>query len=250
MSDFNDVFAEPEATPEVPVETTEPEAAPEAEPAAIEPAEEVVAELEPLWKRAGFADEETYERKVMGLSNWEKDLNKKSSKLGAEAKPQPVAPSDGDIFDDLDPQYAEKFRKAIQVEASRIVDERYSAQSQVTNEMFRTAAEKLFAKAAEDNDVSSDELYEFMDTHDLLPANPSLKDLQSKIELAASAMKGRSIDYLVDKKLAEKLADLKKVGGEVKAVAPASTVSPKEEKDDDEENLSFSQFIKRAVTGK
>ena len=242
MSDFDDVVLQSE--PETPSEPEVPE----------EVVEEEVQESEPevpVWEKYGFDSQESMDKKLKGLNDWEKALQREASLLGAQKKaiPEPEPDPDGDIFDQLDTKTAEQFRKAIQREAQAIVTKTVGPQAEVAEELFNDNAAALFKSFSEDNGIDSDELYAFMGEHSLFPAKPSLSLLKNQLALAADAYKGRNVETLVEKRLAEEMAKLKKDGAEVKAVEPTGKKEP-DGAEDDFSKLSFLDKLSLARQGK
>lgn len=224
MSDFEDAIM-PTPDPEPEPETE----APESEPVEPEP------EPEPVWKKYGFETEEAFDKKVSNLSAWEREVNRKASTLGAQEKQQIPAeipePSD-DLWDDLDPATAKKLKAAIQKEAAAYVESTVGPQAKVAEEMFNDNAADVFKSYAETEGIDADELYAFMGDNNLFPDRPSISALKQKLDLAASAFRGRNVDAIVEKRLAEEMGKLKKDGAEVKAVEPAAKKEPETPGDD------------------
>jgi hypothetical protein len=239
VSDFDETVM-----PETPA--SEPE-----EPVAPAEEQEPEPEPEPLWKRQGFDTEEAFEKKVSGLSAWEKELNRKASILGAQEKsaPAPVEETDDDLWADLDPATAKKLKAAIASEARAIVESTVGPKADVAEELFNENAADLFKSFSEKQGIDADELYGFMGDHGLFPQRASLALLKQQLALAADAYKGRNVESIVDKRVAEELAKLKKDGAEVTAVSPAAKKQP-EDKEDDFDKLSFTEKLKAAATGK
>ena len=92
MPDINTTDFESEVTLSIEPENTEP--TPEVEAKAVQTTEET-----PWWKEAGFESEDDLKaldwKKVKNLDKWEREVNKKSSELGAvKAEPEPVDEND------------------------------------------------------------------------------------------------------------------------------------------------------------
>jgi hypothetical protein len=236
MSDFDEAV----------LPTPDPEPDPVPEP---EPTPEPTPEPDPIWKKAGFDTEEAMVKKLSGLSEWEKDLQRKSSTLGAQEKhaPAPVV-DDDDPFAGLDPASAKMLERAIDKRASKLIDSRVGVQTRVAAELFNDNAEKLLNQAAEANGLDPDDLHRFMADNELLPTEPSLKQLASKLELAVAAKKGQTIDDIVEQRLADKMAELKKEGAEVRSVDPVTKKEP-EGAEESFKPTSFLDNLKRFSKG-
>ena len=227
-----------------------------ADPEAPTPEPEPTPEPDPIWKTAGFESEEQFVKKVSNLSKWEKELNAQSSTLGAQKKqmqsqpePEPVS-EDGDIWDDLDPVVAKKLQRAIDKRAKEVIACTVGPQAEVAAELFNDSAEETMNTFAKDNGLDADELYSFMQTNDLLPAKPSLSLLKKQMSLAANALKGQNLDSIIESKVAEQLASMKKDGAYVKAGEPAPTKEPSEKEKSEVDPTNFTSMLKKVGLGK
>lgn len=209
------------------------------------------------WEKAGFASEEEALSALTKLSEERKRINDEKSELGRlkkemaelEAKKEPEDESD-DIFAELDPKTAEKFRKAIRKEAEAVASAKFGSQVEVAEELFNDNAAKLFDEYAKANSLEADDLYGFMQQYNLFPTKPSITALKNQLDLAVDAYKGRNLEQIVTQRMADEMAKLKKDGAEVTAVEPASKKTPDDDDTDAFERLSFADKLKAVASGK
>lgn len=247
MSDFDSIVnpdPTPDPEPEQPAEVAE-EVTPEPEPQPEAPAEE------PLWKKAGFDDEDSFIKKVSNLTLWEREVQRRASEAGKQPTAQPTEPSDDPWAKfDADADTISALKAAVASEAQRVAQSLIASEvaprTQMAEEVFRDGARKTFEGFAASNNLETDELTQVMDAYGLWPQNPSIAELNAQLEAGAAILKGmKAADIEAERERIRTeereriMKELAEQGAEVTAVSPKKPSAAVDERDPIEKGVDF-----------